>query len=78
MAKNTVHTCDRCGAEIKSKGLNIGYFVHGIRRANLFRFRVCYNGNPDGMSYSDVRVELCADCTLKLMNFLGEKHEQNL
>ena len=30
------------------------------------------------MSYSDVRVELCADCTLKLMNFLGEKHEQNL
>lgn len=76
MARKTITTCDRCGKEFQWRNVTAGYFVYGIRRKNLFRFRVAFNGNSNGMSYSDCEVELCGECTKKLFEFLREKDER--
>lgn len=72
----TISTCDRCGKEFNWKNVTAGYFVYGIRRKNPFRFRVAFDGNPNGMSFQDCRVELCGKCTKKLFEFLCEKGEK--
>lgn len=70
MGTRKVTTCDRCGKEFKWIGVSAGYFINGIRKCNNIHFRVIHNGNIDGYSYGDQRVDLCQDCTRKLLEFL--------
>lgn len=74
MALKTIHTCDRCGKPFEFRMSKwAGYFRQGIRRENHLRFHAMYYGNNDGYSYSDVRYDLCAECTEKLLEFLRSK-----
>ena len=75
MGNKTITMCDRCGKEFKGRSVSAGYFVNGIRKCNGVHFRVIHNGNPDGYSYSDQRVDLCHDCTKKLLEFLKGKEK---
>lgn len=70
--------CDRCGKPFEYRlSKRAGYFVRGIRKENHLHFHNMWNGNPDGYSYSDIRYELCADCTKKLLDFLEMKEGGN-
>ena len=74
MSKKEQRVCDRCGKPFEYRLSKwAGYFVRGIRKENHLHFHNMYYGNPDGYSYSDVRYELCADCTKKLLDFLKMK-----
>lgn len=73
MGIQRIRTCDRCGKEFDYRGITAGYFVNGVRKSNILHFRVLFDGNSDGYSYSEYRVELCADCTSKLLDFLFNK-----
>ena len=69
--KTEMHVCDRCKKPFEYRLSRIaGYFANGIKRKNEFKYTVLNYGNPNGYMYSDYRVELCADCTKALLDFL--------
>lgn len=57
--------CDRCGCKIRYNGWTA--LLKGFRKIFIRKLR---NGNPDGYSYMDWDIELCADCTKELERFL--------
>lgn len=67
MASKTIRICDRCKKQIEYCGWTA--WIKGLRFRKIF-MRKILNGNPDGYSYSDWHIELCADCTHELENFL--------
>lgn len=71
MSKITTTVCDRCGKPFEYRLSKwAGYFVQGIKKENHLHFHSLNYGNPDGYAYSDVRYDLCAECTEKLLRFL--------
>ena len=67
MAIKTIRVCDRCGKYIEYRGWTAR--IKGLRFRKIF-MRKIFNGNPDGCSYSDWHIELCAECTCKFEEFL--------
>lgn len=65
MAKVTITVCDRCGDELRYFGWTT--LLGKTRRLDI---RSLFNGNADGYSYMDDRIELCAKCAKKLDEFL--------
>lgn len=58
MAIKTIRVCDRCGKYIEYRGWTAR--IKGLRFRKIF-MRKIFNGNPDGCSYSDWHIELCAE-----------------
>lgn len=72
MSNKTIKICDRCGKHIEYIGWTGLIKVHWSFR---FFVRFLFNGNSDGYSYSDLNIELCAECTDELKKFLYKKEK---
>lgn len=64
--------CDRCGKRI----IYIGW-TSILRKPKRIQWTQYFNGNPSGYEYCKQEIELCAECTKALNEFMrgGENDE---
>lgn len=72
MATITKKVCDKCGKEIKYKGVT-AILVNVLKKGKAIKIINLYNGNQTGLNYTEQIYELCPDCTEKLVEFLRKR-----
>lgn len=77
MGIQRIRTCDRCGKEFDYRGITAGYFVNGVRKSNILHFRVLFDGNPDGYSYSNTGLNCVLIAQASYWTFCLTRKDKN-
>lgn len=76
MAIETRIVCDRCGKEIFYKNNWTSTFGNVIKRGKKIKIVKSYDGKTTKVASSSELVELCSECTIKLIRWLSMEDEE--